>query len=77
MKRSDPEKHKAQVRAANRARYRAVNLLIEAHPAEYAAFYAQEAAAEGVTPKPRERLDTEKITSQIEELQARLARSRT
>ena len=38
--RTDPEKHKAQVRAANRARYRAVQQLIARHQIEFDALYA-------------------------------------
>jgi len=71
--RSDPEKHKAQVRAANRARYRAVQLLINAHQGEFDTLYSQQAALEGVEPKPRGRVDAVQIQSQIAELQARLA----
>jgi uncharacterized protein involved in exopolysaccharide biosynthesis len=70
--RSDPEKHKAQVRAANRARYKAVQLLINAHQSEFDALYSQQASLEGVEPKPRGRVDAEHIQSQIAELQARL-----
>ena len=71
--RSDPEKHKAQVRAANRARYKAVQLLINAHQGEFDHLYAQQASLEGVEPKPRGRVDAEAINAQIAELQARLA----
>lgn len=48
-----PEKHRAQVAAANRARARARKLLIELHRAEYDALYATEAALEGVQPTGR------------------------
>jgi hypothetical protein len=71
--RTDPEKHKAQVRAANRARYRAVQLLINKHQVEFDALYAAQASLEGVEAKPRGRVDAEHIQSQISELQARLA----
>ena len=71
--RSDPEKHKAQVRAANRARYRATQLLIGENQARFDALYAQQAALEGVEPKPRGRVDAEHIQSQIAELQEKLA----
>lgn len=70
--RTDPEKHKAQVRAANRARYRAVQLLIHKHQHEFDDLYASQASLEGVEPKPRGRVDAEQIQSQIAELQARL-----
>lgn len=52
VNRKDPAKHREQVRAANRARYRAVKRLIEAHAAEFDTLYAEEASAEGVSPKP-------------------------
>ena len=72
--RTDPEKHKAQVRAANRARYRAVQLLINQHQGEFDALYSAQAALEGVEPKPRGRVDAERLQNQITELQERLAR---
>jgi len=71
--RSDPEKHKAQVRAANRARYKAVQLLIHNHQGEFDNLYAQQASLEGVEAKPRGRVDAAAIQSQIAELQERLA----
>lgn len=71
--RSDPEKHKAQVRAANRARYKAVQLLITENQPRFDALYAQQASLEGVEPKPRGRIDAAQIQSQIADLQARLA----
>jgi hypothetical protein len=71
--RTDPDKHKAQVRAANRARYRAVQLLIHENQARFDALYAQQAALEGVEPKPRGRVDADAIQKQIAELQERLA----
>jgi uncharacterized protein YPO0396 len=70
--RSDPDRHKAQVRAANRARYRATQLLINQHQGEFDTLYSQQAALEGVEPKPRGRVDAEHIQSQIAELQERL-----
>jgi len=72
--RSDPEKHKSQVRAANRARYRATQLLINQHQGEFDELYAAQASLEGVEPKPRGRVDAAAIQTQIEELQGRLAR---
>jgi hypothetical protein len=72
--RSDPDKHKEQVRAANRARYRAVRLLIAEHQERFDDLYAAQAAAEGVEPKPRGRLDAVAITNEIGVLQARLAK---
>lgn len=70
--RLDPEKHRMQVRAANRARYKAVQLLINAHQGEFDTLYAQQASLEGVEPKPRGRVDADAIQSQIAELQERL-----
>jgi uncharacterized protein YPO0396 len=72
--RTDPEKHKAQVRAANRARYRAVQILINENQGRFDALYAQQAALEGVEPKPRGRVDAQHLQDQIAELQGRLAR---
>lgn len=72
--RTDPEKHRAQVRAANRARYRAVQLLISENQSRFDTLYAQQATLEGVEPKPRGRVDAEHLQSQISELQERLAR---
>jgi len=72
--RSDPEKHKAQVRAANRARYKAVQLLIGENQERFDALYSQQASLEGVEPKPRGRVDAVAIQHQIEELQGRLAK---
>jgi uncharacterized protein YPO0396 len=71
--RTDPEKHKAQVRAANRARYKAVQLLIHNHQGEFDNLYAQQASLEGVEAKPRGRVDAAALQSQIAELQERLA----
>jgi hypothetical protein len=70
--RSDPDKHKAQVRAANRARYRAMQLLIKENQARFDELYAAQASLEGVEPKPRGRVDAEQIQTQISELQERL-----
>ena len=72
--RSDPEKHKAQVRAANRARYKAVQLLIHNHQGEFDALYADQALLEGVEPKPRERVDAAALQAQIATLSKRLAK---
>ena len=72
--RSDPEKHKAQVRAANRARYKAVQLLIGENQVRFDTLYAEQAALEGVEPKPREKVDAVAITAQIEILRKRLAK---
>jgi hypothetical protein len=75
--RTDPERHKEQVRAANRARYRAVQILIKENLPRFDVLYAQQAALEGVEPKPRGRVDAQQIQHQIDELQARLARLQT
>jgi hypothetical protein len=72
--RSDPEKHKAQVRAANRARYRAVQILINENQDRFDTLYAAQASLEGVEPKPRGRVDAQHLQDQIAELQTRLAK---
>jgi uncharacterized protein YPO0396 len=72
--RTDPEKHKEQVRAANRARYRAVQLLIGENQERFDTLYSQQATLEGVQPKPRGRVDAAALQDQISELQARLGR---
>jgi len=74
--RSDPEKHRAQVRAANRARYKAVQELIREHQARFDVLYAKHAAIEGVTPSPRGRIDADQIQSQIKQLERQLAQIR-
>jgi len=71
VNRKDPAKHREQVRSANRARYRAVKRLIEAHAAEFDTLYAEEASAEGVSPKPQSR------EHKVEELRRELERAQT
>jgi len=71
--RSDPEKHREQVRAANRARYKAIQILINENQGRFDVLYAECAADEGVTPKPRGRIDVVSMQRQIAELQGRLA----
>jgi hypothetical protein len=71
--RSDPEKHRAQVRAANRARYRAIQALIGENQSRFDVLYAGFAEDEGVIPKPRGRIDVVSMQRQIEQLQGRLA----
>lgn len=71
--RTDPEKHKEQVKAANRARYRAVQELIDLHRPEFNLLYGKHAEDEGVTPKPRQALDPVEITAQIKQLERQLA----
>jgi hypothetical protein len=75
--RTDPEKHKAQVRAANRARYKAVQILIHHHQDEFDNLYAAQATLEGVEPKPRGRVDAEHLVSQIHDLETGLAKLRS
>ena len=70
--RTDPERHKEQVRAANRARHRAVKRLIAMHPGEFDILYADEAKKEGVEPKPRTKSEVAQMQSQIERLTAAL-----
>lgn len=73
--RSDPEKHRSQVRAANRARYKAIQRLIAENQERFDAFYAEEAVVEGVEPKPR-RFGAAALQGQIAELEQRLAQMR-
>jgi hypothetical protein len=69
-------KHRAQNRAANAARYRALQRLIEAHPVEYAVIYAEKAAEAGVTPHPRNEVSVQDMEAQLADLQAALDRTR-
>lgn len=64
------ERHRALVRAANRARAKAIKELKRRYPEEFEQLYAEQAALEGVTSKPR-RLT---VRRQIAELEAELAR---
>jgi hypothetical protein len=70
--RSDPERHKEQVRAANRARHRATKQLIDRHRLEWDALYEKEAAKEGVQPKPREGAEIATLRDQIANLTAQV-----
>ena len=72
--RTDPEKHRSQVRAANRARYRAIQRLVNENESRFDELYAEEAGREGVQPKPRGRIDADAIQHQISTLQERLAK---
>jgi hypothetical protein len=71
--RLDPDKHRSQVRAANRARYRAVQALISAHQIEFDTLYSEFAGNEGVTPKPRGRLDVISLQRQLADMERKLA----
>ena len=71
--RTDPERHRAQQRARNRAWWRAVKQLIAEHPDEYEALYEEQARAHGVTPVSRS-VKAARIQRQIDELKARLGR---
>ena len=71
--RTDPERHAAQVRAANRARYRATRDLISENQERFDALYAKHAKREGVTPTPRNRIDAAALQDQINVLQERLS----
>lgn len=70
--RTDPQRHREQVRAANRARHRATRMLIMKHRDEWDALYAKEAAKEGVEPKPRDTPEVARLRSQIETLGRKL-----
>lgn len=71
--RSDPEKHREQVKAANRARYKAVQELIDNHRPEFNLLYTRHATDENVVPKPRQAIDPVEITNQIKQLEKQLA----
>lgn len=63
--RRDPEKHKDQVRRANKARYKATQALIARHRAEYDVLYEAEAEIAGVDPagpRPRSVGETKAVT---------------
>lgn len=63
--RRDPEKHKDQVRRANKARYKATQALIARHRAEYDTLYEAEAEIAGVDPagpRPRSVGTTKAVT---------------
>lgn len=49
--RKDWEAHSERVKAANRARYRAVKTLVSRHQVEFDALYEAESKVEGVTPR--------------------------
>ena len=70
--RTDPAKHRAQVRAANQARHRATKRLINAHQSEFDTLYAEEAGAVGVTPNPRGRINAAALERQIADLRKQL-----
>lgn len=73
--RSDPVEHKAQMAAANRARYRAQRDLIALHPQRFDELYAEECAKQvpPVIPVGRRNLtEEEQIVAEIERLQAQL-----
>lgn len=70
--RSDPEKHREQVRAANRARYKAIQELIGENQSRFDVLYAKHAENEGVTPNPRGRIDVAAMQRQIADLSAKL-----
>ena len=70
--RTDPERHKEQVRAANRARHRATRALIEKHRGEWDKLYAKEAAKEGVEPHPRDTPEVARLKGQIAQLSRKL-----
>jgi hypothetical protein len=71
VKRLDWDRHRARVRAANRARSRAVKQLVAEHRAEFNRLFAELAAAEGVVPHPR-KTEAEQIQAEIARLQAKL-----
>jgi len=72
------ERHKAQTRAMNRARKRAVAQLVKENPERYFELYAMCAAVEDppVTARPPKEAAVEEIEAQIEKLRRRLDRAR-
>ncbi len=74
--RTDPERHREQVRAANRARHRATRTLIMKYREEWDNLYAKEAAKEGVEPKPRDTPEIARLKSQIENLGRKLEQAK-
>ena len=72
--RTDPERHREQVRAANRARHRANKRLQAKYPLDWDVFYAEEAAKEGVEPKPRVGNEVAEMRGQIAALTAQVTR---
>lgn len=74
--RSDPTAHRAMVRAANKARYRATKVLIARHQFEFDTLYAREAAVMGVEPKPRMPVNINLMERQLRELEEQLAKAR-
>lgn len=70
----DPDRHRAQVRARNRAYYAAVKDLIAEYPEQYRELYAREAARNGVNPRPK-LTEAEEIEKEIARLQRQLDRA--
>lgn len=77
--RGDAEKHAAQVNAANRARYKAVQLLISLHRAEFDRIYAEQCQLEEPRVVPmRSRVTTaDQLRLKIAELEEQLAEVRS
>lgn len=72
-KRTDWEAWRAQIRAANQARYRATQILISENLDRFDSLYADQCRLVGVTPKPRSRLTAvEEIEQEIDQLRRRL-----
>lgn len=83
QKRTDPERHRQQMRAADRARHRAENDLVAMYRDEFDEIYQRTAAEEGVAaygPKQRLNLTPEQYrarrTQQKRESRARLRAER-
>jgi len=72
--RRDWDKHRADVRATNRAFDAAVRRLISEQPERYAELYAEQAAARGVQPRsPKLLTERELIELELAGLRAQLA----
>lgn len=74
--RKDWDAYREKVRAGNRARYKAVQILINRHRAEYDRLYAEEALLEGVVTKPKGLPDEATLVREIARLQDQLRQVR-
>lgn len=72
--RNDWDRHRAQVRATNRARYKAIQQLVAENQEEFDQLYAEQCALEDpvVIPRSVEREDPQVLKQEIARLQAQL-----
>jgi hypothetical protein len=73
-RRTDPEKHKAQMRLQNQALTASRNRLIEAHRDEYEKYYAEEATKRGITPSKLRGSMAQRRQIKIDRLKQELAK---